>query len=71
MLQNPSVIREWMMNEDQRAKAKADAKVEGNHDLVTITSASILKDAQEVLIDHNGELYRLRITLKGKLILQK
>ncbi len=37
----------------------------------TITSASILKDAREVWIDHNGERYRLRLTRKGKLILQK
>jgi hemin uptake protein HemP len=37
----------------------------------TILSSALLKDAKEIWIDHNGERYRLRITRKGKLILQK
>ena len=36
-----------------------------------IASSAILMDAKEVWIDHNGERYRLRVTRKGKLILQK
>jgi len=36
-----------------------------------VASSAILKDAKEIWIDHNGERYRLRITRKGKLILQK
>ena len=59
------------MKENHQGNGKAETKQDGVPHLETITSASILKDAQEVLIDHNGELYRLRITLKGKLILQK
>lgn len=36
-----------------------------------ITSQDLLHGEQEVLIDHEGEQYRLRLTRNGKLILQK
>lgn len=36
-----------------------------------IDSASLLAGAREIEIDHHGELYRLRCTSKGKLILTK
>ena len=35
------------------------------------TSAALLKGAREVVIDHQGALYRLRLTASGKLILTK
>ena len=34
-------------------------------------SAHLLKGAKEVLIAHGDEVYRLRVTRAGKLILQK
>jgi hemin uptake protein HemP len=34
-------------------------------------SRELLADAQEVIIEHDGDLYRLRCTSKGKLILTK
>jgi hemin uptake protein HemP len=37
----------------------------------TITSAEIFQGQREVLILHHGEVYRLRLTRKGKLILNK
>ena len=37
----------------------------------TVSSEALLKGARELWIDHNGERYRLRLTRKGKLILQK
>lgn len=37
----------------------------------TIKSVEILADAQEVIIEHEGDQYRLRQTSKGKLILTK
>ena len=37
----------------------------------TISSEALLKGARELWIDHHGERYRLRLTRKGKLILQK
>jgi hemin uptake protein HemP len=36
-----------------------------------LSSAAILSGAQEVEIDHQGAIYRLRITSLGKLILTK
>jgi len=37
----------------------------------TFKSAEIFADTQEVIIEHEGEQYRLRSTRKGKLILTK
>jgi hemin uptake protein HemP len=39
--------------------------------LHTVRSEDLLQGAQEVLILHNGETYRLRKTKAGKLILNK
>jgi hemin uptake protein HemP len=36
-----------------------------------IDSSSLLQGEKEVLIHHSGEVYRLRLTKNGKLILQK
>jgi hemin uptake protein HemP len=38
---------------------------------VVIPAARLFGDRKEIWIDHNGERYRLRITRRGKLILQK
>ncbi len=36
-----------------------------------LRAAELFGDRREVWIEHNGERYRLRITRRGKLILQK
>ncbi|MFO0852534.1 MAG: hemin uptake protein HemP [Gemmataceae bacterium] len=36
-----------------------------------IPARELFGDGREVWIEHNGERYRLRITRRGKLILQK
>ncbi len=36
-----------------------------------VTSQSLFKGAQEIAIEHQGSIYRLRITRQGKLILNK
>ncbi len=38
---------------------------------VVIPAEQLFGDRREVWIEHNGERYRLRITRRGKLILQK
>ena len=43
----------------------------GRHAVRRLESASLLAGAREIEIDHHGELYRLRCTNKGKLILTK
>lgn len=37
----------------------------------TLFSATVFEGETEIGIDHHGELYRLRITRQGKLILTK
>jgi hemin uptake protein HemP len=37
----------------------------------SIPTNLLFQGGQEILIDHNGEIYRLRITKNGKLILTK
>lgn len=34
-------------------------------------SSALFKGAREIVIEHNGDFYRLRITRQGKLILNK
>jgi hemin uptake protein HemP len=36
-----------------------------------LTSAELLKGNKEVLIEHQGQIYRLRLTRSGKLLLHK
>lgn len=36
-----------------------------------VLSADLLKDARELIIEHAGQEYRLRVTAQGKLILTK
>ena len=43
----------------------------GSENPRTLKSADLLDNAQEVIIEHNGDRYRLRCTSKGKLILTK
>lgn len=43
----------------------------GAGDSRTVTSAELFGAAREVLIRHDGDTYRLRITRAGKLILNK
>jgi hemin uptake protein HemP len=37
----------------------------------TVLSRDLLQGQQEIMIEHDGEIYRLRQTKNGKLILQK
>lgn len=39
--------------------------------LAALHSNELLQGRQEVLIEHAGEIYRLRVTRNGKLILHK
>ena len=42
------------------------------HDTVRrVASRDLLKGADEVIVEHEGDLYRLRHTSKGRLILTK
>lgn len=49
----------------------ASAPAMENADKSRLRSTEIFKGAREVVIEHEGEEYRLRRTSKGKLILTK
>jgi len=38
---------------------------------VVVSAASLLRDRRELVIEHDGERYRLSLTRNGKLILTK
>jgi hemin uptake protein HemP len=51
--------------------APASERVAGNKATRRVPSFELFADAQELEIEHNGALYRLRQTSLGKLILTK
>ena len=50
---------------------KVDARSDAVGGLPRFSSASLLGEAREALIEHNKDVYRLRITSNDKLILTK
>lgn len=59
------------MDEQQRKSRPADPHRSPSSGTPRIPIESLLGDAREAIIVHNGEDYRLRITSNGKLILTK
>jgi hemin uptake protein HemP len=56
----------------ENAKQKPDEKIPDKKDtLKTISAPALFGGSREVCIEHQGERYLLRITRRGKLILQK
>ena len=57
-----------------QAAAEPGASSEGGEsdpDVRTVSSQEVLRGDAELRIDHHGNIYRLRITNSGKLILTK
>jgi hemin uptake protein HemP len=54
--------------QNQTRHCLAERRMEG---VLVIDSARLLADQKEVQIRHGDELYRLRVTRNGKLILNK
>ena len=62
------------MNDLESAKPKPEQsanELASPSILREIDSLSLLQGEKEILIHHGGEVYRLRLTKNGKLILQK
>jgi hemin uptake protein HemP len=57
--------------EDGAALAASAATAAPGPTLRRVESVALLAGAREIEIEHRGELYRLRCTNKGKLILTK
>ncbi len=56
---------EHLENTEKKGDIAKDKSIE------VLSSKEIFGDDQEVIIEHEGERYRLRITRRGRLILQK
>lgn len=54
---------------DRRPLAASEERVEASP--TAIDSRTLFKGATEIVIEHDGAKYRLRITRQGKLILNK
>lgn len=52
-------------------KDSLDTPVGGAESLPVFSTRTLFAGATEILIQHNGDTYRLRITRNGKLILNK
>ena len=59
--------------QDDQAKARAQDPRDGTSDSLRptsrTTSRALLGNARELIIEHDGREYRLRLTQQGKLIL--
>jgi hemin uptake protein HemP len=58
-------------NEDGPDHTPDDSQTEGELPTLTYTTHDIFQGRREVWIEHGGEMYRLRITSRGRLILTK
>lgn len=56
---------------DEQNRDDTDETPSSGEPALVIPAEQIFGDRREVWIEHNGERYRLRITRRGKLILQK
>ncbi len=50
---------------------RADARPQGRLQVPTLKSEDILRGSKEVVIEHAGAIYRLKLTRQNKLILNK
>lgn len=59
------------MSQKEHDETSGDAAKRRPTDSPVIDSAELFADRKEIHIRHGGELYRLRLTRNGKLILNK
>lgn len=59
------------MNEEQKPHAIPAAHGQTDPPLKTVHFRELADGATEVLVEHEGQTYRLRLTRNGKLILNK
>lgn len=60
-----------VMNDGNQPPQKPRAGPTGRERPAVITSQQLMQGRRELWIDHEGEIYRLRITSRGKLYLTK
>lgn len=59
------------MTDNEKAGGQADRSAREPGVPARVPLDAILKGAKEIIIVHNGDDYRLRVTARGKLILTK
>jgi hemin uptake protein HemP len=62
-------MRDDTNNKHHTNAAAADTRVSRSERVVRTTSDALLGTARELIIEHHGREYRLRLTQQGKLIL--
>jgi hemin uptake protein HemP len=62
--------RDKIADRDRIAKAR-DPVAKAAHDTRRIRVSDLMPDNKQIILEHAGESYILRITAKGKLILTK
>lgn len=60
-----------MMNAEPQIDPQEAGQTSARRVVREVTSTELLRGESEVLIRHGDELYRLKLTRNGKLILQK
>lgn len=50
---------------------RSEGNISPSHESRTVTSEALLQGETEIQITHRGDVYRLRVTRSGKLILNK
>lgn len=64
------VRRQPMSENEQRAQSKSPQR-EGANPPAVLRAEELFQGHREICIEHDGKRYRLRITRRNKLILQK
>ncbi|HWU65242.1 MAG TPA: hemin uptake protein HemP [Ensifer sp.] len=59
------------MHRADKVDPEPEDRREASEKMTAYSTATLFRGAREIAIDHNGEIYRLRITRQGKLILNK
>lgn len=60
-----------MSERDEGADERQPGDVSPRPDELVVSSADLFKGRREIVIEHDGEHYRLRITRKNRLVLVK
>lgn len=61
----------YLLDHSLLSSTRADSRPQGRLQVRTLKSEDILRGSKEVVIEHAGAVYRLKLTRQNKLILNK
>lgn len=70
-LNNTTCPKESDMSEGEGRAANESHKVDASSSASVLRARELFRGSREIWIEHEGKYYRLRITRRNKLILQK